>query len=351
MQLNDMKILKKVQDTIAGKIINPIRYFIMFNKQIRLNISRKISNLIFSKSDETVLIMMLLNALSIYSSHTAQIKGLENSNRRNKEFLIEQEKNERKIDLALSIIPPVLLKHWLSKKLSNRTFITKSAETKFKKMIGIETGHTITSSLFRKNSSFKLSVVKGISSAIDYLYKRKDKIPKFFHNKIEELRKYNLKAKLYIADTNKSIEEYAINFDDTMSRKSIRSKREFRKDLLNGSMYDELCGQKKGLLVDAQIIYTIIATNIIMPIYKNVKTNRKYEKELIEENKSRDFVKRQKRYEFTNNHIIKHAPAFHHFKKLENKLLNIDGNTDPNNPFDKFYDYKKIIAINTGIKI
>lgn len=247
------------------------------------NIYKPIANFIFEKSKEMPVIMLGLNAISTLSSHISQINGLRKSKRENKDYLITQEIGELGFDLVLSIIPPFILNNYLTKKLDSGEWTTKSARHHLLNTILPTVGATEDELYnidhivpFREN-------VRNTKNSILLALKKKNKIPK------KLLSRLNIQE----PDLNKKIpgvrmEQITTDFD------LIRKNR--HKGFYNGSAYSEINGQRNGLLVMAAIGYTIVVSNIVLPILKNKFSNYMYNKQLAKMGETKESIKRKNRY-------------------------------------------------------
>ena len=112
-------------EAVVSYFISRIDRLKIAGEELFINICAKFSNFVFNGSKRTDIVILLFNAIAILSSHTAQIHGLENSTRENKDFLIELEEKERKIDLGLTLIPPLIMNYMLSHKLERGEINTR----------------------------------------------------------------------------------------------------------------------------------------------------------------------------------------------------------------------------------
>ncbi len=293
-------------ESLQDKIIVPINTFQKkyLSKSALHKVCKKTANFIFNYSKETALIMLGFNAISIISSHLSQISGLKKSHRENKDYLITQERHELLLDLLFTVLPSFYLNNALKKKLEGGTLTTKEARDKLINLVAPVVG-----------------VAKDELYSTDYIVPVRETIMHGSSNIIEKamlkfknmpiglsvlLRRFNnlLKSKLpdYVTKfPSPSLEDITTDFDnlnlENKIGKNILSK------LKNGSAYDELYNLNTGLLVITNIAYTILASNLLMPIIKNKLSNRSYEKQLAKMGETRESIKRKKHYEFTYHPI------------------------------------------------
>lgn len=140
-------------------------------------------NLIYESEPSRMLIV--LNALSLLTSHLGQINGLKKSNRENKEFLIKQENNELILDLVLTLGPPSFIKSCISKLLEAKNQSGKLSLNK-NQIDGINTVVTIVYSVLASNVI--MPILKNKLTNKQYQNERKsfDKLSENINNNIEE---------------------------------------------------------------------------------------------------------------------------------------------------------------------
>ena len=270
------------------------------------NIYKPIANFIFEKSKEMPVIMLGLNAISTLSSHISQINGLRKSKRENKDYLITQEIGELGFDLALSIIPPFILNNYLTKKLDSGEWTTKSAREKLLKII-VPTVGVAEEELYSTDHiiPFKENL-RNTKNSILLSLKKKNKIPQKLLSRIN-IQEPDLNTKIPAA----RMEQITTDFD------IIRKKR--YKGFYNGSAYSEINGQRNGLLVMAAIGYTVVVSNIVLPILKNKFSNYMYNRQLEKMGETKESIKRKKRY----NNLSQTMEV-----KNEENVFNIFSNSD-----------------------
>lgn len=307
-----LEILRK---TVFGPLYRFHRDYLSRNARHN-NIYKPIANFIFERSKEMPVIMLGLNAISTLSSHISQINGLRKSKRENKDYLITQEFGELGFDLALSIIPPFILNNYLTKKLDSGVWTTKSARKHLLDTI-IPTVGATEEELYNIDHiiPFKENL-RNTKNSILLTLKKKNKIPK------------NLLSRLNIQepDLNKKIpivrmEQITTDFDIIRKNKY--------KGFYNGSAYSEINGQRNGLLVMAAIGYTIVVSNIVLPILKNKFSNYMYNKQLKKMGETKESIKRKKRY----NNLAQTAEV-----KNEENIFNIFSNSDNTITQEKILD-------------
>lgn len=272
----------------------------------KINISKffkNASNMIFEYSKETALIMLIGDAISILSSHNEQIKGLKKSDRENKEVLIAQEKIERTLDLILTIVPPFMLTRAIKKKLESFQVTTKEAEELVFKSIGPGVGaHRNELRSIEYIRPVKETIIGGIAKISNAISNNKKLTPEVQ----SQFKRFSNFCKSHIDDVDnmyipRSLEEVTSYFDDMAHRVSEN----ITKKLRNGSAYDEVQGMVNGLCIAGVIGYSILVSNILMPILKNKISRRNRDKQLAEMGETRESLKRKKRFAYTQIEPVK----------------------------------------------
>lgn len=272
----------------------------------KVNISKilkKVSNAAFDISKDTALVMLFCDAISILSSHNEQIKGLKKSDRENKDVLIAQEKIERSLDLALTIIPPTLLTRAIKKKLESFEVTTHKAEDLVFNYVGPGVGaHRAELRSTEYIRPLVENAIRGISKVSTAIGNNKKLNPKAQ----EQFKRFGNFCKSRIPDLDnmylpRSVEEVTAYFDDMGHRVSPTIKSKLR----NGSAYDEIQGMVNGLCIAGVIGYSILVSNILMPILKNKISKRNRDKELAKIGETRESLKRKKRFAYTQIEPIK----------------------------------------------
>lgn len=319
----------------------------------------KVANFIFDKSKETALIMLVFNAVSIMSSHIAQIRGLKKSKRENKDYLITQEWQEMGLDLLFTIIPPFMLNNYLMKKLDSGQWTTKSARDKLL--------YTITPTVgVAKEELYNTSHIKPVretvgsivAQATNKLHKVKN-LPECVEKAIKYIEK---NPNVRLPDPNKAIP--MASMEDITTDFDVIRKRAF-KGFYNGSAYDDISGQRNGMLILATLGYTILASAIITPILKNKLANRSYERRLKKMNETPDSLKRKQRFDYVNHSVSDNSDVFGSFLSFETagspSVTLISANEDiskiekikseKQTPFSKFNTFSSISQSQSGLRI
>lgn len=272
----------------------------------KVNISKilkKVSNAAFEISKDTALVMLFCDAISILSSHNEQINGLKKSNRENKDVLIAQEKIERSLDLALTIIPPTLLTRAIKNKLEGFEVTTHKAEDLVFNYVGPGVGaHRAELKSTEYIRSLTENAIRGIGKASTAIGNNKRLSPKAQ----EPFKRFGSFCKSRIPDLDnmylpRSIEEVTAYFDDMGHRVSPTIKSKLR----NGSAYDEIQGMVNGLCIASVIGYSILVSNVLMPILKNKISRKNRDKELAKMGETRESIKRKKRFAYTQIEPVK----------------------------------------------
>lgn len=319
--------MKTPFELLQDRVLVPVYKF--KNKYISRDMLHKVckntANFIYDKSKETAIILLSLNAISTISSHISQIRGLKKNKRENSDYLINQEWQELGLDLIATIIPPFMLNNFLMKKLDSGKWTTKSARDNLINVIAPTVGAT-QNDLYNTQHLVPVKETLGgiIAHGIEKV--RNGKKP---HPKLEKLFSTLEQKSHYIRipDQNKAIplasmEQITTDFD------VIRHKA-FKK-FYHGSAYDEISGQRNGILILAAIAYTVLASCIITPIIKNKLANRSYnnymKKKELKAKKApiNDIIKPMDWYENTDNSSI-----FNTFSPLS--TVNYSKNTEKEN--------------------
>ena len=273
--------IKLLSDYIIEPVYNFHKNFI--GKDARHRYLQGFANTIFKLSKDLPLIMLGCNAIAIASSHIAQYRGLKKSNRENKEYLMKQEKIEGVADIALNTLPIFALKNGLTRKLESGAWATESSRNNLMYVIAPTAGINLSELYSTDHLTSGKESAKNLWNSTKLFLRRKKLIPEKLMGKFTFVEK----------DLNKripkgSIEEIAMKFD------GIR-KRNFD-GFYNGSAVDEICGQFRGMEMMLAIGYGILASNIIMPIIKNVVTNEMAKKERKKNYNSKESIERRERY-------------------------------------------------------
>ena len=309
------------------------------------NACKNIANFVFDRSKETAVIMLVFNAISIVSSHIAQIGGLKKRNRENKDYLINQEYKELGLDLILTIIPPFLLNNFLMRKLDSGVWTTKKSRDNLIDIIAPTVGAT-------RDELYNTDHIKTLKQTLYDMrddtikaIKKSGKLPKFIDERLKMPRKRFLRKIPMVR-----MEDITTDFD-------VIRKGQYR-GFRNGKAFDEINGQRNGLLILATIGYTVIASNIIMPILKNKLSNYSYNKQLKKKGETPESIKRKKRFAYNKSPIIDEndSHVFNVFSKSDNSISNISENklkvetaTNRTNTFDTFKTLNK--SQSNGLRI
>ncbi|MBQ3640889.1 hypothetical protein II906_03055 [bacterium] len=311
---------------LIQKIIRPI-YCIMkktISREARHNGYQGIANFIFEHSNETAIIMLVFNSISILASHFAQIRGLKKSKRENKDYLVSQEKKELGLDLVFTIIPPFIINRALMKKLDSGQWTTKTARDKLLNEIAERQPLNTKFELYNTDHIVPVKqTVSNLNNAIMKRISRIEKLPlktkEFLKGKIKEIP-INIKAPIT------STEEMLVDADAT-------GKFEKLKGFYNNSVYDDVQGSRNGMLIMATLGYTILTSAILTPILKNILANYSYEKELKRRGETRESIKRKQLY----------SNLYHEYSKFDNFQTKILTPSKPNNlNADIFRDFRLV---------
>lgn len=270
-------------------------------------ISNRVSNFVYDHSNDMPVVMLVFNSISILSSHFAQIHGLKNSNRENKDYLIEQEKSELKLDLLLTIIPPFMINRFLTKKLDSGLWTSKSTREKL-------VNEVVQKVKINNNDLYNTDHIVPIK---DTIIKKKDELLRLIKSDNRIPLKLRLKIRVKPLEPESPSKKLTMNeilteFDNLNKNKSA--------GYYNGKAYDDIMGQRNGILLIAGITYTILASNIIMPILKNKLTNKRYKKELEALGETPESMKRKKRYKNLQSptEILNNENVFNVFSNSDN---------------------------------
>lgn len=347
--------MRSPKTLLANYVVGPVYNFIQkyIGRSAIHSYCKKVADFIFVHSKETAVIMLIFNAISILSSHIAQIGGLKRSGRENKDYLITQEWQELGLDLVLTIIPPFLLNNFLMKKFDSGQWTTKFARNELIDVIAPTVGASRDDLYSTQHiKPLKESITDTIGLILSYI-KNSPKIP----NSIK-----NIAGKINInpPDPNKAIP--MATMEDITTDFDIIRKGNYKR-YYNGKAYDEISGQRNGYLIMATIAYTILASNVLMPILKNLLANRSYKKQLKEMGETPESIKRKKRFKYTEKPVIEESPGsvFNIFSNYDNTISKTEKqniNEQPpeqtvniNDTFKAFETFNKISSKSTGLRI
>lgn len=350
--------LNFLQDSLIVPVYNFHKNFLSKNA---LNSScKKVANFVFNCSKETALIMLIFNAVSIVSSHLSQIGGLKKSNRENKDYLLSQEKKELALDLGLTIVPPFLLNNFLKKKLESGVVTTPEAQEKLVNLVapvvGVSKDELYSTEHIRPVKETLASIGAKFTGAV---LKHDKKMPKGLEETLINLdQKFKSKLPDYVSKfPSPTLEDIATDFDNLAKENKIS--KGILKKIYNGSAYDDLCGQNNGILIMATIAYTILASNVIMPILKNKLANRSYEKQLAKMGETKESIKRKKMLKQCDYSIFEENDLFSSFSNVDSVLSNKNETnvfdtfkTPPKkDTFSSFNTYSRIASQSNGLRI
>ena len=311
-----------LSDFVFAPLKNAKRY--VQNQHIVKKVCGKSSNFLFKHCKDPAIIMIICNFIAIVSSHNAQIRGLKNSKRENADYLIDQERKEKHLDMVLSLVPPILIKRFFTKQFESGHITTKSArETLIDNVAGtigasrddlysVEHIRPLSETVAESTSNFIETIVKKFNKLPDSVVVTLRKFNKFLKTKFPDPRTKNYRPEL---------ETITTDFDNMVLKNQISPKTLSRFNLRNNSAYDELNGMHNGWNVIATILFSIAATNIIMPILKNKLSNRAYERQLNEMGETRESMRRKKRFAYHSTPVstIPQASIFSSISTFSNE--------------------------------
>lgn len=351
-------MLKQLLSRAISDVLHPIRTFeklilgpanrirktLLTSNGRHAKIYSPVSNFVYNHSNEMPIVMLAFNSISILSSHFAQIHGLSKSNRENKDYLIEQEKSELKLNLLLTIIPPFILNRFLTKKLDSGKWTSKLTKEKVLKLIVSQNAKT--EKVEEKVSEQILYNADHVAPIKEIVKDAKDN---FLRNLKSNKTKIKLPVKIRMKIRAKALDEPKPPKVFKMKEFAIKADNNYNgqlKEFYNGRAYDEIIGQRNGILLMAGIAYTVIASNIIMPILKNKLTNKRYKQELEALGETQESIKRKKRY-----NSLKSPTEISNTENIFNIFSNSDNSTTTekvvdrtiyNNLLTKQFDNKNI---------
>ena len=320
-------------DILSETIIGPLHRFRKnyLNTELLQSGCDKLANFIYNSSKETAIIMLFFNAVSVISSHLAQIRGLKKSKRENKDYLITQEKKELGLDLVFSIIPPFLMNNALRKTFESGKIITKSADDKIRNTCVLELGLS-KDDLYNTSHirPVRETILNGAHERLTAVLNKYKNMPEIVHTGISKVKDGLEKSKFFLGPgilPTPSLEDHAIALDT-----KFKDCPEILKDkgFYNGKAYDDLSGMINGWLIIATLAYTIIASNVLLPILKNKLAKREYDKQLAKMGETRESIKRKKRFEYNNNPIETNNNIFTTFS-INNIQSSVKQTDDLNN--------------------
>lgn len=365
---------KKPLKIFTSPILKPALFIRDFVKKrpIGYKIARKLSNFVYDHSQETALVMLFGDAVSILSSHNAQIKGLEKSDRENKDILIAQEKIERVLDIFLSIVPPILLTRKIKKLVESGHFTTKKFQTLQKDVLAVGLGlpyenlnnidhirpikETAIVTTYRTLNA--LGNYKALPKDVNYEALPNLKKMQFQTQKL--LRKaggYFREKVAYLDYTGigESLQQLCIDFDNKAGKISA----DVRDKLQNNSAYDEFQTMVNGFTIAGITAYSILSSTVIMPIIRNKLSSRMKTIQLANMGQTRGDVRRRRRFAYTNTQIPE--PDGKIFNSFDTPYLlreSVPQKTDKeipkvplNTTFNSFNEYNNLITQSTVLRI
>ncbi len=366
--------LKKPLKALVSPILKPALFIRDFVKKrpVGYKITRKLSDFVFEHSQETALIMLFGDAVSILSSHNAQIKGLEKSDRENKDILISQEKIERVLDIFLSIVPPLLLTRKIKKSVESGHFTTKKFQTLQKEVLAeglglpyenlnnIEHIRPIkeTAIVTTYKTLYSLANIKALPKDVNYEgLSNLKKIQFKTQNLLRTAGNYFKKKVAYLDYTgiSESLQELCIKFDNGAGKIPA----ETRNRLQNGSAYDEFQSMVNGFSIAGITGYSILSSNVIMPIVRNKLSSVMKTIQLTNMGQTRADLRRRKRFAYTYTQVPEpNGKIFNSFdtpyllrENFSHKTLNEVPKVPPNKTFNSFNEYNKLITQSTVLRI
>ena len=338
------------KEQIQNKILYPIRHNIkkVFGKAAISEACKHVAAFIYEKSADTAFILLALNAISTISSHLAQIGGLKKNKRENSDYLITQEWQELGLDIIFTIIPPFILKNFLSKKLDSGEWTTRSARDKLLNIIAPTVGASPDNFYGTDHIVSAKETFGGLLAKILNKVKKIENLPQPIKKMIKTLEKNRY---ITMPDPNKKIvlakmEKVTADFD------SIRNN--IFKGFHNGSAFDEICGQNSGIVIMASIAYTVIASAIITPIIKNKLSNIRYKKKL--EKQQMQESKKSMKFDMSLNRNDNNV--FEIFSNVDNTISIRPKDSLPpvkkeikRNAFDSFNTFSKLTSQSSSLRI
>ena len=335
-----MKFPKMSDKSVIFKPLYKLKHNVL-NTAAVISACQNLSEFVFKYSKETALIMLVFNAISIITSHLAQISGLRKSNRENKDYLVTQEYLELGLDVLLTIVPPFFLDNFLKKQIDGGKITTKSMKEKMVRYVAPSVGAS-RDDLYHTDHITPVSV--QLNNILDKLYGAlidNKKTPKSIKDKLTIMQE-NVKSKL--PDINAkvptpSLEDIVVDFEERAKKSEIPD--EVLKNFYHNSAYEDIWGMRSGLLVLSAIGYTVLASCVITPIIKNKLANFTYSRQLKRMGETKESLKRKERFAFTKGTVCDklNAPVFSNMYKSNNYNASIPKNNPDKNIFNSFTAY------------
>ena len=271
---------------LSDYIIEPIHNFHkdFLGREARHRYLQGFANTIFKISADLPLIILGCNALAIASSHIAQYRGLKKSNRENKEYLMKQEKIEGVADILLNTVPAFTIKNALTRKLESGEWSTESYRNNLKFTVAAAAGVSQDELCSIEHLTTAKESAKNIWNSTKLFLRRKKLIPKKLMGKFNFVEK-DINAKIPSVSTLE------------VAMKADAAHKEGFNGFHNRSAVAEIPGQTKGIEMMVAIGYGIIASNILMPIIKNLVSNELNKKEIKKKYNSKESIERRARFD------------------------------------------------------
>ncbi len=313
---------------------------------------QKLSEFVYKYSKETALIMLVFNAISILSSHFAQIQGLKKSSRENKDYLITQEAKECGLDIVFTILPPFAIDNFLKKQIDGGKITTKSIQEKMVKYVAPCAGAS-KEDLYHTDHLLPVKVQVNMlaDKCIGGMLNSK-KTPKSMMNVLKQAKKFtdskmpDFNAKV----PTPSLENLVIDFEESAKAVKPEIPRDVLEKFYHGSSYDDIFGFRNGVLILAALGYTVLASCVITPILKNLLSNRAYSKQLKKMGETRESIKRKERYKSLD--INREPDVFSGFAKTYNNSSGITYyKTAPQSKKEVFNTFNSVLSQQKGLRI
>ncbi len=349
-----MKLPKMPDKSAIFKPLYKLRHNV-FNTAAIMSVCQNLSEFVFKYSKETALIMLVFNAISIITSHFAQISGLKKSRRENKDYLITQEYLELGLDVLLTIAPPFFLDNFLKKQIDGGKITTKSMREKMVRYVAPAVGAG-RDDLYHTDHLTPARVQwYNILDKVCGMFADNKKTPTKLKDKLK-IAQDNIKSKL--PDVNAkvptpSLEDIVVDFEERAKKSEIPD--EVLKHFYHGSAYEDIWGMRSGLLVLSAIGYTILASCVITPVIKNKIANYTYAKQLEKIGETKESIKRKERFAFTKK------PAFNNLNNNvfmdmneaynQKTSLNANKSINPSDKNDVFKSFASIASFSGKLRI
>ena len=346
--------LNKIKNIITEKIVKPLHNHKFNLNQIGNNI-RDFTDWVYQHSEETAIVLIVLNFVSMLSSHCAQISGLKKSDRENKDYLIKQELMELLLDTGLTTVPPIIIEQNLDKALNSGRIRTPSEVKTLRDKIALQLGvgqNEIFSQVPKK--SYKEIIGSTLFEKIEQLQSL-EKIPEPIKKAAKKMQGMKYIEKFVPQDTIQSntLKDITIDFDVKFPDSEAISK------MYKNSAYKEICGQINGILILATLGYTLLTSCVVIPILKNKMANYFQKKELEKKGITKESLKRKKQLDVVSTYSNETQETPDIFLNMNNNIFSSKPapaaiqrhNESKTETFDNFHDFNKILSKSTGLKI